>query len=491
MSHQNNQKSTHSAADTDIEIVEGEIMEESIDDKIARGRAYSSAKSDSKTGDAQTSSSSYFGTEGNPSAFGAGAVQETTGIWARYRKVLLGLAMGIAIVLTLVLTRPDTDWQIQHINNLQSEVAKLNEKSKALEARLAAQETAQEKRVKTLVAKMMVNPDYQPAVSQADLKAIKAASESQIKQVKEALTALNEKANLQFESAIEKLQALALDRNDSLEIQTAPTLIGEVSDVQNEGLQSKIGAMKSQLADLFDFKAQQQLKALQQPTLSSNEALSSFEIQKWIVQINTQWMLHGNASETLQQLIALEQAIGLSQFAYISTLGRLIGEDIAYLKQYIEQSRLHENLDTVVLKSAISELHLSVLTPPETPSSEKTSALSTGEVLDTESAFEKLKSRLSQMIRVTKRETDTEATQVELMLMEDVLKQRAALLVDRVDWAIQTQSQGLLLAATADLQAFISKKFPEAAAEYEALLAPYKTIQFHKPKPLNIMGLEG
>ncbi len=97
-------------------------------------------------------------------------------------------------------------------------------------------------------------------------------------------------------------------------------------------------------------------------------------------------------------------------------------------------------------------------TPIETPDT----TAETSETA-TDSAWQKLQTKLEALFSVRKRESAEQLTQVESLMMHDVLIQRGLLLADRVQWALDSESKPLLDKAIQALNDFMAAHFPEQA----------------------------
>ncbi len=463
----------------DSTVIEGEVLgdhvEESIDEKISRGRAYSNskAKPEPKSNNDYTESS------------------VTTHSWfAKYRSYVLGLLMFIVVILVLFATRPNTAWQIQHINALQTDVAQLYQDNEALEARLTSQAASVQKTVETAVVKALADTENQPLVSQADLDGIKQSMQLQLEQLQERLLGLKETVTPQLQKSQEGIDQIVESANEITGALKPSKETEEQLKLLEQKLQIQMGEIGVKLAKLFDSNAHQS-------TLSAQQALTSSQIQQWIVAINTQWMLQGRVEQTSQQLLALEQAIGLSDLTSATALARLIGQDLANLDTLQKASNESDALNTQDLKQAIRTLTLTDIKATDIINNtangvvdSKGERISVGEEISSESALDQLIERFGQMVSLKKRDTSTEQTKVESLVMHDVLVQRGLLLVDRIDWALQTQSTAGLTSAIADLEGFIASHFKAQVTEFTALLQPFKSQSFKLRQPLAILSLQ-
>lgn len=452
--HHKTSNKEHSQQTTDeSSALEGEVLtesgEQSIEGKIAKGRAYSNSKAtDAKSGaraDQTINKSSWL---------------------TRYRGYVLWVLLFIVVILVLFVTRPNTAWQIQHINTLQSDVSQLYQDNQALESRLAAQEAKEvdsQKVIESAITKALTRSENRPLVSQADLDELQKSIQQQLDQL--------------LDSAIEAPKS---------------SVISEASiKPLAQKLQTQIDDLGSKLSELFDFNSQQQV-------LTTQQALSAFQIQQWIVEINTQWLMQGRIEQTSQQLLALEQSVGLSDFPEVTTLARLIGQDLTRLELLQKNVQRDALVNTQVLKSTVNKLSANgnkalkanSNSTSETPATASNEKIHLGEEISSQSALDQLMARFGEMISLKKRATSTEQTQIESMIMHDVLVQRALLLIDRIDWALETESVNGLSIATADLQTFIDTHFESQSLEFSDLLKPFKTVMFELRKPLAIMAVQ-
>ena len=479
--HHRSSDTTHSQQTTDESaVLEGEVLTEndkpSIEEKIAKGRAYSKSKAANAKTDGRADQAQAIN---KPSWF------------VRYRGYVLWLLMFIVVVLVLFATRPNTAWQIQHINSLQSDVSQLYQENQSLDFRLAAQEAKEadsKKAIEAAITEVLAGSENRSLVSQADLDELKNSMQQQLDQLQASLQSLKEVASLQVEKAQEDSDQLL---EPAAEV-PKPSVISETSiKPLEEKLQAQIDELTTKLSELADFNSHQQ-------ALTAQQALSAFQIQQWIVEINTQWLMQGRIEQTAQQLLALEQAVGLSDFPEMTTLARLVGQDLAHLELLQKSVPRDALVKTLALKAAVNKLstsdnkaakanHKSTSETPATATNEK---IYLGKEISSESALDQLMARFGQMISLKKRETSAEQTQVESMIMHDVLVQRALLLVNRIDWALETESVKGLSIATADLQTFIDTHFGSQSLEFSRLLEPFKTLTFELRQPLAIMAVQ-
>ena len=461
------------------QVFEGEVVTESIDDKMTRGRAYSASKAPKNAGSDKEKSGSDT-TKADPKA--SAKVTSWRDKIAKFLRYGMWLAIVAAVIAVFIFTRPNTDWQVQHINDLQTEVAQLHQANKTLEGRLNTQEEVINQRVTELVQEAMLKPENQSVVTKADLETIQTTSEQQILKLQENLTSLTDQVTTQLDKAVTNVADFAEANQEVLK----PTeeQLAALKQLE-EKVQSQLSEMGGKLSELFDYQSNQaaQPKAMELP--SESNKLTVMQIQKWIVELNTEWLFKGNSEMTKQQLLALEHAVSVSQIKRTNSLILLLGQDLAYLEQYKTDALAKPTLDTSALRQAVNELTVVSSTPSTETSSESTTAPSS-ETMDSDSALEQLKSRLGDMIRITKRDDEAGQTKVESLLMQDVLVQRTLLLVDRIDWAIQSQSESVLKVSVKDLQQFIEQNFTAHSVRFKDLLKPFSEMVFVQRKSLAI-----
>ncbi len=420
--------------------------------------------------------------------------------FARFKWVLIWLIIFGAIIAAVLLTRKDLDWQVQHINDLQAKVVQLNQAQQALEARVDRQLKETEQRVlakveaelqakvnqsvQSNVDQSLALPEHQPVVTQADIDKIQQATQQQLSQLQQQLSVLGEQAITQTQQVLSGASELAETTKQAL--QPTPETEKALAEIETK-LQTQLAQVGNKLAELFAFKSEQQALSTQEAEHKSTEKLSLEQFQSWVIEVNTQWLLRGNIAETRTQLTALQQAVAVSQLPNIIQLASLIGQDLAYLERY--QSQKQNPLSTDAIKQAIQSIHIAATSDAQQQGGEKISNdAETAPNVTFDSAIEQLKQTLSGMVSIKKRDSEAEITQVESLILQDVLIQRALLLVDRIDWALMSQSNTQLQQAVQDLQTYIDQTFPQASAEFKTLLSPFASHQFEVRQPLSIRG---
>ena len=153
-------------------------------------------------------------------------------------------------------------------------------------------------------------------------------------------------------------------------------------------------------------------------------------------------------------LHALEKAVQLSDLPAESKIAllRAIGQDLAYLEQYEQAPRLApDQLDE--LRAWISSL------PPPKPA-----------VVDGQSTeAEDLMTRLKGLVEIRRR-SEGLSTPEQLMAF-DLVRQRALLLVDQLEWAYTSHNRALFEQTQARLVQLFEQALPHAVADLQAKLA--------------------
>ncbi len=417
-------------------------------------------------------------------------------LFSKLKGTFIWLMLLIAIAAALFMTRKDLDWQVEHINNLQAKVAQLTHNNQALEARLDAQLKEVDARLQAM-QETLNQPENQAAITQADIEQLQQSTQQQLAMLQDKLGALSTQAAEQVKQVISSTSELAETTENVLQ----PSEESKRAFAQIEAnLQSQLTEVTGKLAELFDFKTAQQAQLTETAEKSietiDSEKMAPSQVKQWVAEINTQWLLRGNVTESQAQLQALQEAVSVSDLKNVSTLTPLITQDLAYLESY-QATQSAPSLDTLALKQAIKALDSSHLSSKDSASA----AIQGGENLSSEtpaadasltfdSAVEQLKQTLSSMVSIKKRDAEQEVTQVESLILHDVLIQRALLLVDRIDWAIVSHSSELLTRSAEDLQTYIDQTFPKSSAEFKALLTPFLAQTFEARKPLAIMNYQ-
>jgi len=407
------------------------------------------------------------------------------------KKSILWGSFFIIVAAILFYTRPNMDWQIEHINRLQAQVAKLQETNKLLVDKIETQQTELDARISEVLSR----PENQPLITKADLEAIKTDTKQQLtslyEQVQTDLTAFNNQAETKLQALSEQAKTAMTPSDADLNALTA---------FQNK-VEAQLSQVGEEIGQLFTFKQQQEQQAQQAvekpetlPEENAPQNLTNMQIQQWVLEINNQWLLKGDAEITGTQLLAVEQALAITEMANKTEIARTIGQDLSAVKAYSEQSQqasqsVQENL------KALSNL-VNAIPQPEMVSkqtnAEPTTLANTSETDETQvttSPLDLLLAKFTGLISVKKRESEAELSSVEGLLLHDVLMQRLALLVDRVHWAASIQSSSEIQKASVDVQAFIDLHFKAQSQAFEVVLVPLKSTVFSHRKPLAVVSV--
>lgn len=344
------------------------------------------------------------------------------------------------------------DWQIEHINQLQSQLKTLKNLSDEHQQKLQqhAQKIAQ-----------LSSSEQKPVVSQADLDqlnqeltALKEQLKSQISEFSTGLTRVSEQV---MQSSKKGLSAVTPSDEQQAKVQ-------QIAQDLETKFKQELSQMQSKVAELFDFKSAQQSvnETVDQVVNQSKEGdapavLSDSQRQQWITQINTQWLLGAEPDPIQQQLKALEQAAAISDWPQKNSLLRQIGADLAQLNQVQINAEKKAQAKQAIQKM-VSEIHaLSSLPSSHIPQP----ALPESEKAPSESAWQHLLSKTQALFTIQKRDSVEDLSQVQSLMKRDVLIQRALLLVDRIDWALAMGSQSQLIASKQALASFMEQYFPQ------------------------------
>ncbi len=241
------------------------------------------------------------------------------------KMALLLVLLLVGIITYLAMKTNQQDWQIEKINQLQSEVGQLKTETKTLKS-------SQNELKEALTAKL-ASPENQPAISQADVDAVKTELETFKTNVQDKLSEVTEQLKGMSQQAGEATQKLGEAVKPSPEFQAKAEALGDE-------MKNQLQQMGQQLSELFDFKQEQQERNEWQKQQDSKlesategavsvEPLSAKQIQQWALEINTQWLLTGNAAQTRHHLLALEKAVGASAMDGKNDFIRRIGQDLA------------------------------------------------------------------------------------------------------------------------------------------------------------------
>lgn len=196
-------------------------------------------------------------------------------------------------------------------------------------------------------------------------------------------------------------------------------------------------------------------------------------LQQWIMETNTQWLLGASAEATMRKLNSIEEAAVASGFEQVTVLARLIGEDLAYLKSWQESAaKPLPSLDALL--QAVNDIQPPQLTAEQMPKAQVSNqAVLDTEMVQEETAWVRLMDRLSEVVTIKNRSLTGEPTTVEALLKHDIQKQRLMLLVERMQWSAEKESQQRYLAAIDAVKIFVSVNFANNLSQFEQLLVPF------------------
>lgn len=478
-------------------VIDGEVVEEKSV-KAAKPKGTSQSASASKGADASSNANakrrahnraqaeSPVGNQENAqksSALGTKKQSLLAKSWVK-KTVFLG---GFLIVIGGVLfyTRPDMDWQIEHINRLQAQVVQLHQTNTQLVDKIEAQQAGLDARIAKALSQAASVPE-----DQAGLEAIKSETQQQIdvlyQQVQTDLSAFN--SQVAEKLAEISTQAMAVSSSNKFDLT-------EFSAFQRT-VEAQLKQIDDGLAQLSAFKTEQEQRNAQPvrqvEPVKSVERVNTKQVQQWMVELNSQWLLRGDVQQTEAQLLALEQAVALSELPNISEIARTIGQDLSDVKAYSAQSSEAQ----VYLKSQLGKLTAQMKAIPKPDLQRSKTAINQAklnaekEVSDEASSpFNALLDKFSGLVNVKKRETETDLSSLEELLLHDVLMQRLELLIDRVNWAVNLESQTELRSALIKVSDFVGLHFKAHSPAFEQVIAPLKSVNFSHRKPLAVLSL--
>lgn len=429
----------------------------------------------------------------------------SAGIWKKIKQGLLlfGVVILVLIILFLMNNQKNQNWQIESINLLQAQVANLSKESRtltenneSLKETLIEQEANQkimgdlltllEARQEAMQDELIILEDNQPIITKSDLNALG----FKLGVVETELAALAESYSKKIENLAKEFQ-LGLKQG----LDNTTDLAADLSTPEiRQDLEEKLAEMAVKIADLFAFKSladEQSLKkdsaiedniafkALPQPYF-----LAEMKIKQWVLDINSQWVIIGNVEQTIEQLLAFEQALGLSDMPNKMTLIRYIGEDLNQLKQ-IEKVPVESVAQNILeLKNwALSLEHKGTTL----------NAKDQSHILDSEKELtsgERLQEALTGLFSIQKRETPESLSLVEKILLEEVVDQRMLLLVDKISWAVMIESEQHLSRSIDAIKAFLLEFYDLSGKENEKIqkLSAVNVKFSNVRQPLNIMN---
>jgi len=377
-------------------------------------------------------------------------------------RALAVVAVGVGA--TALLTQPDGMALVETDNQLQQQITRLQSELKALRSDTAQLATLQKElsALKDTVASLstevdmlsekVLNPANEPLVTKGEIDTLKRQLEGLQRQ-------LGDWAQ-RWQKALQGLQ-------------TPPQSTGEgAGEAPLNALQQQLEQLGERLGTLFQ-AIQPPAKAHEGGEAAAERAgagnLDTLRLQRWILTVNTEWLMSGNAALTRERLHALEQAVQMSELPAESKIAllRAIGQDLAMLEAWEKQAEADPAaLDA--LKAWIAAL------PP--PKAAEKSASSEAEQTD-------LMARLKGLVQIHRR--DEVVPQSDRLLAFDLVKQRALVLVDQLAWAQTTRDPALDARTRQRLEALFARYLPERLPALKAKLAQLPPPKL--PRPLHVV----
>lgn len=391
----------------------------------------------------------------------------------------------VVVAGTLLYTRPNMDWQIEHINRLQAQVAQLHQTNSQLVDKVEAQQSGLDARI----AKVLSQSEHLSSGNQTDLEAVKTEVSADAQQQMASLYQQVQTDLTAFNRQIDEKMAEIAERSASADTPNGADLTAFNEFQQSVEVQLK--QIDEDLEALSAFKMeqeQQSAKPIEPAKLV--ERLSAKQIQQWMIEINNQWLLRGDAQQSEAQLIALEQAVAISDLPNISEVARTIGQNLSDVKAYSAQGISTQERLTNGLESLIVQMN-AIPQPDLKRSKTADNRVASGEEQEAAgpSKVNTLLDKFSGLVNVKKRETETELSSLEGLLLHDVLLQRLELLIDRVNWAANIESQTELNSALAKVGEFVHLHFKARSQHFAEPLALLESIEFSQRKPLTVLSL--
>lgn len=353
------------------------------------------------------------------------------------------------------------NWEIEKINELQTKVAQLKVEVEQLKATQ-----------NDFAKKVQQSPAAELSEADQTRLALVDQLQSNVEALQTQLNDLIASAN-EPQSSVDKIPSVPAMAPQPVDNENLPALENVQSELSN--LQQKVDGLSTQIASQ---------QALVEEVDPLQEILSEIQIQQWILQINTQWILSGNIGITQKNLLALEQAIGMSTLQQKNRLLRLIGEDMNALQQQSEQPKPSAAIG--ILHDWIISMPLVAMKPIEV-SHETIQESAPQEAPTPQNLWDRIQQKLAGLFTVRKRDADSQLTHAERLVQQDVLKERALLLLDRIDWAMTIESPQLLQNSRQDFEKFMLQTFPEKRAEFNELYAPVQQFQLTAKHALKIV----
>lgn len=412
--------------------------------------------------------------------------EERAGAQPEKRKLPVGLIKTLAwggafagVVLVLFYTRPNTDWQVEHINQLQSQVAQLHETNQLLVARMEQQKQTLEQQLTAQIdeklAAALQQPQNQPLVSKGDLEAMQNSWQQQLEVTQQQLEKQLDDFGQQLQQKWQTLgQQIGQQAQQAGEALPSGEAAGEALQQLEQKLQSEITQIGDKLANLFALKENQPSQSL--TPQGAPQSLSEQQIKAWRIEINAQWLMHGDVQQVQNQLLALEQALGVSEMADKMDLARKIGQDLTALTQYDAQTQQRAKQQ----QAWIAQLQRMIQQLPQP----KVAVENSQPQAETEATWQMLLSKLSGLVSVKKREDEAALSQVDRLWQHDVLLQRLQLWAERLQWALQTGAKAEAQSAANEMEALIARHFAAQLETFKEVLDEVRAADITGRQPL-------
>lgn len=407
--------------DTKPTVIDGEAVETSAE-KTEKKDKKSSAKAKAK------------------SSAPAGAKPKRSDWTAR----IVALA-AVGGVIWLALTRPDMTPLIEVQNALNARLQALEEKvnQPAQDLAMLQQQLVElEQTVEALSTEVdalnekVLNPANEPLVTKGEVELLK----KQLQGLQGQLQQFAQRWQEVLEKTVQGMTQPSAPA-DGADQPTAPNGLSH--------LEQQLAQMGQQLSELFG-----RLASPRQAKASGQGQVDPMTLQQWLLKVNTEWLLTGDVQQTRARLHALEKAVQLSELPADSKIAllRAIGQDLAYLEQYEQAPRLTPD-QLGELRAWISRLSPPKPTPADGQSSEAAD----------------LMARLKGLVEIRRRSEGLSAP--ERLMAFDLVRQRALLLVDQLEWAYASHNRALFEQTQARLVQLFEQALPHAVADLKAKLA--------------------
>jgi len=406
----------------------------------------------------------------------------------------------------------DDDRQTERLNQLQSKLLQVMEQNAHLSEQVTSQQATLQKLEEDITQVSLTADRSVKWISKEELQtgldSLESNVQTQLQKWQSVLSGLASPTN-DSPSPAQENESLATEDSEVSPTDTSPTesvqsvleqfatqaQIESIDQAWKQGV-SELKTVLDRLALRNEYLVENQ-EVLNDKTMGNMKALTPMQLSQWVVAVNTQWLLVGEKDQTRERLLSLEQAIVISEQDYAPKLLRLLGEDLAMLERAPNDKNLQKTLQTLTdafirLKgkespgSSEAKSDQSKADKPEQSIHDLSMQSET-----TQSASDKLWDKMASMFVVRKRSSEAEVTEVERLLLADVLQQRGLLLIERISWAEQTQSQTLLTDSVIDFEAYLAEIYPTQKQALETELTLLKQHQFEQRQNLKLMNFMG